>query len=238
MRCTIHFDGGSRGNPGPAGVGFIITDTDTGHTVYEAGHFLGKCTNNVAEYQGLIKSLQAALELRFTEVDIISDSELLVRQINGQYRVKSPHLQPLYNQANGLLRQFTTWQIKHILRTNNHRADELANLAMDGKSDIVLSDRPADMPSTGTAEEVDDIAISIRWAARLTSDSTSNKQRCPTACSKDGLYHIGPTMPDGLCIHAAAAILSNGPLQWPASQRHGQIRCPVCQIKIEMSRTD
>lgn len=126
----LQFDGGSRGNPGPAGIGVTISDTD-GTPLYELAEFLGRCTNNVAEYTALLRGLSAAQAMDATHVAVKSDSELLVRQINGQYKVKSPDLKPLFQKARALMDQIGNVKVSHTYREGNTRADELANLAMD-----------------------------------------------------------------------------------------------------------
>ena len=139
-KCIIYIDGGSRGNPGPAGVGVMLQWDDQPDPFHEAGYFLGEATNNFAEYQGLIKALDRATAANAKSLDIRSDSQLLVRQINGQYRVKSPNIKPLYTQAIQHLRQFENWTITHIYRDKNKRADQLANMAMDAIDDVIVID--------------------------------------------------------------------------------------------------
>jgi len=126
----LQFDGGSRGNPGPAGIGVTIT-TDTGQRLYELGEFLGHCTSNVAEYNALLRGLAAAIKLRASKLLIRADSELVVRQLNGIYKVKSPDLKPLYERAQNLIRQLPDVKVSHVYRESNSRADALANEAMD-----------------------------------------------------------------------------------------------------------
>ncbi len=125
----LHTDGGSRGNPGPAGYGLVLTDA-SGAVLLERGGFLGRATNNEAEYAGLCAGLKAALEAGAKELLIRSDSELLVRQINGAYKVKSRRLLPLFTEARGLLDRFASWRAEHVRREANSRADALANEAM------------------------------------------------------------------------------------------------------------
>lgn len=127
---VLFADGGSRGNPGPAGAGAVIYD-DQGGELAALSKFLGRATNNVAEYQALLLGLEHAKLLGAGGLTVKLDSELLVRQINGQYRVKSPHLKPLYQKALALLRNFSPVTIIHVRREQNRRADELANRAMD-----------------------------------------------------------------------------------------------------------
>ena len=131
----LQFDGGSRGNPGPAGVGVTLQDQG-GKIVYELGEFLGTCTNNVAEYTGLLRGLAAAVKLGAKKVIIRADSELVVRQIKGIYKVKSPDLKPLYEKAIGLIKQIPEVDVGHVYREGNSRADALANIAMDKRTKV------------------------------------------------------------------------------------------------------
>ncbi len=127
---TLFSDGGSRGNPGPAGCGAVLLDP-AGRQVGAWRQYLGLATNNHAEYQGLILGLTRAAELGVRELTVLMDSELLVRQLSGQYQVKSPQLKPLYEQARRLLAGFARVQVRHIPREQNRQADALANQAMD-----------------------------------------------------------------------------------------------------------
>ena len=131
----MQFDGGSRGNPGPAGIGVTITD-DTGRPLYELGEFIGHCTNNVAEYTALLRGLSAAIAMGAASLTVRADSELVVRQLNGIYRVKSPDLKPLYAQAVNLMAQIKQVKVTHVYRESNSRADALANAAMDRKAKL------------------------------------------------------------------------------------------------------
>ena len=137
MKALIHIDGGARGNPGPAAAGVCITTPDGSEALHEAGYWLGELTNNEAEYQGLLHGLDQAAALGFEVVDIRSDSELMVKQIKGEYRVKAANLKPLFESARGKLAGFNEWSIVHVRREKNKRADQLANLAMDAKRDVV-----------------------------------------------------------------------------------------------------
>jgi len=131
----LQFDGGSRGNPGPAGIGVTLSDL-AGKPVYELGEYLGRCTNNVAEYTALVRGLDAARALGAKKVIVRSDSELVVRQVNGQYKVKSPDLKPLYQRAVSLMGEIGDVKVNHVFREGNTRADKLANLAMDSERRI------------------------------------------------------------------------------------------------------
>ena len=131
-KVLVHVDGGSRGNPGPAAAGIVVSLPD-GTVLHEAGLYLGRATNNVAEYRGLLAGLQAAVTLGATEVEVLSDSELLVRQMNGEYRVKNVGLLPLHEQASRLAGKFTACTFRHIRRERNVRADRLVNRALNLK---------------------------------------------------------------------------------------------------------
>jgi ribonuclease HI len=127
---TAYCDGGSRGNPGPAGFGVYIEDAQ-GKTVAQLSEFVGRKTNNFAEYSGLLAALNFALEQGYGRLKVVSDSELMVKQIKGQYRVQSPELRPLYEEAKRRIARLDSFQIQHVLREKNRHADRLANEAMD-----------------------------------------------------------------------------------------------------------
>jgi ribonuclease HI len=140
QQLQLYIDGGSRGNPGPAGVGGHLAEAETGRTVHEAGYFLGQMTNNAAEYEALLRGVELAKAFRPVGLAIFSDSELLVRQIEGVYRVKSPALKPLFKKTVQQLEQLSDWSIRHVKREFNQRADMLANQAMDAGEDVVIVD--------------------------------------------------------------------------------------------------
>ena len=127
---TAHIDGGARGNPGPAGYGVLLTDS-SGQKVAELSRYLGVATNNHAEYSGLLAALQYALDHGHRALRVLSDSELLVRQMQGRYKVRSPELRELYDQVQALVRKLDRFEIEHVRREKNRDADRLANLAMD-----------------------------------------------------------------------------------------------------------
>ena len=126
---TAHIDGGSRGNPGPAAWAFVIARP--GLPAVEEAETIGTATNNVAEYTALVRALEAATDLGLKRIAVLSDSELLVKQMNGEYRVKHPDLIPLYEDARELVKEFDSVAISHIRREFNKRADALCNEAMD-----------------------------------------------------------------------------------------------------------
>jgi ribonuclease HI len=129
--ATMHIDGAARGNPGPAAYAVVIARP--GAPAVEESDTLGTATNNVAEYTALVAGLERAAELGLRRVDVFSDSELLVKQMNGEYRVKHPDLLPLYQEATQLRRGFETVTLTHVRRAQNARADQLCNEALDGR---------------------------------------------------------------------------------------------------------
>jgi ribonuclease HI len=126
----LHCDGACRGNPGPAGAGMVLHDPQ-GRLQVRKGRYLGETTNNVAEYQALLLGLEEARKLAVKKLRVLADSELMVKQLNGHYRVKSPHLLPLWRQALQALQQFEAYAIMHVPREKNRLADEVANQAID-----------------------------------------------------------------------------------------------------------
>ena len=136
---TLQFDGGSRGNPGPAGIGVVLSAAD-GTPIFTLGRYVGRCTNNVAEYTALITGLEEALKLGVQKLIIRGDSELIIKQMRGVYRVKHPDMKLLFDKAKALVARFTDVKITHNLREHNELADKLANLAMDRKADVLDAD--------------------------------------------------------------------------------------------------
>ena len=130
MKLVIHVDGGARGNPGPAAAACVVSSPD-GTVLAERAELIGAVTNNVAEYRALLLGLAQARQLGADEVEIVGDSELVARQLNGTYKVKHPAMRPLYEQAIDALRAFERWQIRTVPRAENARADALVNAALD-----------------------------------------------------------------------------------------------------------
>ena len=127
---TAYVDGAARGNPGPAGIGIVITDAE-GNVVKEVGEPLGRTTNNVAEYSAMIRALEEARLLGCDCIAVFTDSELMAHQLNGKYAVKAPHLIPLFQRARKLLGLFQAAKVTHVRRENNRRADALSNIGAD-----------------------------------------------------------------------------------------------------------
>ncbi len=131
----IHTDGASRGNPGPAAAAYIIRDS-SGKVLEKRGFYLGETTNNIAEYTALCRALESPAAQKVRTVDIYSDSELMVRQLNGQYKVKKDTLKPLYKECMNALRRYSRYSVNHVRRSGNADADSLANLAIDSRADV------------------------------------------------------------------------------------------------------
>jgi ribonuclease HI len=130
VKVVVNVDGGARGNPGPSAVA-AVASTPEGKALGERGEYIGEATNNVAEYRALLLGLSLARELGATEVEVINDSELVARQIGGEYKVKHPGLKPLFLEAMRELRGFDAWAVRSVRREDNERADELVNRALD-----------------------------------------------------------------------------------------------------------
>ncbi len=130
MKLVVHVDGGSRGNPGPAAAGAVLS-TPEGDVVEREGELLGIATNNVAEYRALILGARRARELGATEVEIVNDSELIAKQVNGQYKVKHADMRPLHAEALEALRGFERWVVRTVRRDQNAEADALVNETLD-----------------------------------------------------------------------------------------------------------
>ena len=146
-----HTDGGARGNPGPAGYGIVVHDS-RGNKVAALSQYLGRQTNNFAEYQALIAALEYAVKHESKALKVISDSELMVRQIKGIYRVKEATLRDLHARAKELISQLDWFEIEHVLRGHNREADELANSAMDKGSGRVPFRAPQSPPRQSSVE--------------------------------------------------------------------------------------
>jgi len=130
VKVVVHVDGGARGNPGPAAAAAVLS-TPAGEVLDEAAVTLGTATNNVAEYRGLLLGLERARTLGATEVDVVNDSELVARQVNGIYKVKHPDMRPLHAAALQALGGFERWSVRSVPRADNAAADALVNQALD-----------------------------------------------------------------------------------------------------------
>jgi ribonuclease HI len=195
---TAYCDGGSRGNPGPSGFGVYIQD-ESGKEVAELSEFLGRKTNNYAEYSGLLAALNFAIEQGHPQLKVVSDSELMVKQIKGQYRVNSPELRPLYDEAKRRIGRLEKFQIQHVLRGKNQEADRLANQAMD---------KGTGKPAAGPPERsVSGFRAAVR-AVGATGGSTGSAPAAPAAPAKTlrgfvkgGVIHlVAGELPEGVFV--------------------------------------
>lgn len=134
MKATIFSDGGSRGNPGEAAIGYVIKSGE--HTVFESGQLIGIATNNVAEYMAIIRGVKKAKLIGFDEIEVFVDSQLVERQLKGQYKVKSPELKLLYDELKNEIYSLTSFEVSHIRREFNKQADKLVNEALDKNEDV------------------------------------------------------------------------------------------------------
>ncbi len=130
MKVYLYVDGAARGNPGPAGIGVVIK-SEADETLLEVSDYIGKTTNNVAEYMALIRGLEEAMDMGSKSIEVFSDSELLVKQIKGEYKVKNEGLVPLYHHLMSLVKRFNHFSVNHTVREENQHADELANRGID-----------------------------------------------------------------------------------------------------------
>jgi ribonuclease HI len=131
-RVTANVDGGARGNPGPAAIGVVLRNGD-GSVLEEVGETIGEATNNVAEYRALLRGIELAAGRGAEEVELIGDSELVVRQVEGRYKVKNAGMKKLHEEVKRALRDFDSWSIRHVRRAENADADRLVNEALDGE---------------------------------------------------------------------------------------------------------
>lgn len=216
MTYKLHIDGGARGNPGPAAAGVVISD-EKSKPRYEAGFFLGRATNNQAEYRALLIGLDAVGPLNPEHILIHSDSELLVRQLTGEYRVKSALLAPLLEEAQFMLLRHQ-WQVRHVPREQNKRADYLVNLALDRKADVILLDeRGLDATAdggNGVADEDERPGEAALATARgpdaaviARATKAASATACPAPCRKGQTYEFAAVMPADLCVMACRAML-------------------------------
>jgi ribonuclease HI len=130
VKLVVHVDGGARGNPGPAAIGVVLTDAD-GEVVHAVGETIGEATNNVAEYRALLHGIELARERGADELEIYGDSELVVKQVRGEYRVKDSGLKPLHAEVRAALAGLNAWTFDHVRRDDNAHADDLVNQALD-----------------------------------------------------------------------------------------------------------
>ncbi len=194
---TAHCDGGARGNPGPAGYGALLTAED-GSTVAELSEFLGLRSNNYAEYSGLLGCLEYALKHEISRLRVVSDSELMVKQIQGKYQVKSPDLKPLFEEAKRRIGRLEGFEISHALRHKNQDADRLANQAMDrGMKRAGPAPAPSGAPPVARATPYPQ-----RASAPPEPASYDKAETMLRGFTRDGVVHVlgGAKLPDGIFV--------------------------------------
>ena len=208
---NAHCDGGARGNPGPAGYGAVIQD-DHGTVLAELSEFLGMRTNNFAEYSGLLACLQYALDHHHPRLRVVSDSELMVKQIQGKYKVNSPDLRPLWQEAKNRIAKLEAFEISHALRHKNRDADRLANQAMDRGMKRPGTANPATNPgaprphtSTPASADAGEAAPKARpypIKSETPPDPYPKADTMLRGFTKDGVVHIlgNATLPDGVFV--------------------------------------
>jgi ribonuclease HI len=192
---TAHCDGGARGNPGPAGYGAVITGSN-GEPIAELSEFLGVRTNNYAEYSGLLAVLEYALAHNHRRLRVVSDSELMVKQIQGKYRVNSPDLKPLWQEAKNRIARLDAFEISHALRHKNKDADRLANEAMDrGMKRPHAPGQPPPAPLKATP-------YPTKSSAPPDPDARPKPAAMLRGFTRDGVVHVlgGTTLPDGIFV--------------------------------------
>ena len=194
---TAHCDGGARGNPGPAGYGAVLSGPN-GEPLAELSEFLGVRTNNYAEYSGLLAVLEYALAHNHSRLRVVSDSELMVKQIQGKYRVNSPDLKLLWQEAKNRIARLDAFEISHALRHKNKDADRLANQAMDrGMKRPHAPGQPAPAPLKATPYPTKSSAPPDPDAPRTQTTGTMLR-----GFTRDGVVHVlgGTTLPDGIFV--------------------------------------
>jgi ribonuclease HI len=192
---TAHCDGGARGNPGPAGYGAVLTGPN-GEPLAELSEFLGVRTNNFAEYSGLLAVLEYALEHGHRRLKVVSDSELMVKQIQGKYRVNSPDLKPLWQEAKSRIARLDAFEISHALRHKNKDADRLANQAMDrGMKRPHAVGLPAPEPLKATP-------YPTKSSTPPNPDARPKPAEMLRGFTRDGVVHVlgTTTLPDGIFV--------------------------------------
>jgi ribonuclease HI len=194
---NAHCDGGARGNPGPSGYGALIQD-DHGNVLAELSEFLGMRTNNYAEYSGLLGCLQYALDHHHPRLRVVSDSELMVKQIQGKYKVNSPDLKPLWQEARNRIAKLEAFEITHALRHKNKDADRLANEAMDrGMRRTPAAGSSASQPAPPPIK-----ATPYPTKSEAPPNPYAKADTMLRGFTKDGVVHIlgGATLPDGVFV--------------------------------------
>lgn len=192
-KIDLYVDGGARGNPGPAAGAYVILNSDE-NIISSEGFFLGKTTNNVAEYSALLRGLAAVQDLKIKEINIFSDSELVVKQIIGKYRVKNSDLKEIYLQVQQALLSFDRWQIRHIPREMNKQADSLVNEVLDDKLNAPKQVNQSTEPASSTKVMLEVL-------------NPPSEGTCASEMKRGMCFVFSEVVPPGLCICAANSVL-------------------------------
>jgi uncharacterized repeat protein (TIGR04076 family) len=255
-RIELYVDGGSRGNPGLAASAYVIKSS-TGQIVASKGFHLGVATNNVAEYTALLRGLDAVARLDVCEVDIFSDSELMVKQIIGEYKVRSEDLMKLFEQVQRKLLSFNRWQIKHIRREFNKDADCLVNETLDFGEDVDESDegstpevveKPAERPIRKSRAKSSPVKVAetrfdenlkvkeVKILAEIVD--VSGEPVCKNPMQVGQCFVFSQCVPAGLCVHAAMSLLPIVlAMQNDPSASSQEVRCSRrgCGVRFKLS---
>ncbi|HEX4029899.1 MAG TPA: ribonuclease HI family protein [Terracidiphilus sp.] len=200
---TAHCDGGSRGNPGPAGYGAVIEDGQ-GRVVARLGEYLGRQTNNYAEYSGLLAVLKWAVENGAKQLRVVSDSELMVNQMKGRYKVGSPTLKPLWEEARRRAARLERFEMRHTLRGGNQEADRLANEAMDrgtGKQGSEVRDQGSGIRDQGSGNAASNPSVRSPVAKPVARPVAQAPRQVLEGYVKNGVVHLlEGELPDGVFV--------------------------------------
>lgn len=261
QRIELYVDGGSRGNPGPAASAYVVKRS-SGEIVKSKGFHLGRATNNVAEYIALLRGLEAVLTEGIREIDIFSDSELMVRQIIGEYRVRSVDLMELFEQVQRKLLSFDRWQIKHIRREFNKEADQLVNETLDFGGETEELDETPEMPEepkvckmTKKSAERAVKKNKLKPASKAPSPAKISEPSAPRKVLVEVLsisgepecenlvvgqcFVFSQCVPAGLCVYAAMSLLPQvlAMQNDPSAPSPQEVSCmkPGCSVRFKLS---
>ncbi len=245
-KLTLYVDGGARGNPGPAAAGVVLRN-EGGTPLLEAGYLLGTLTNNQAEYSALLIGVRAARQAGAKSLTIYSDSELMVKQLLGEYRVKAGGLKPLFEDVQHQLLGLAHWKIHHVLRDKNRRADELVNQALDTGEDVtdvrLIDAPPALSLERGRGARVQGGSPDgNERPARVVMEvvATATRKSCPKSCARGFRFVIEDVLPAGLNLELAGRVIEvvgtlrdrnwSGALPEPIT-----VVCPRCGAEFRLA---
>jgi len=237
MEANVYIDGGARGNPGPAGSGYLVKSPG-GEVLASESHFIDHATNNQAEYIALIRALRGAADLGISELNIFSDSELLVRQIIGIYRVKNPALKELFEQAQRALLTFNRWQIRHIPREQNSEADDLVNSAIDeGLRQKTSRERDTARVSGQSEPQPPASAAAATMKVLVEVMTEGDPEICSAGLRKGQCFVFSNVTPGGLCMRAMQDLLPAVAAMQGGQNDRQVVRCtePGCRAVFQLT---